>query len=94
MYEEGSQIRRSIKSVKSTIVEGYGRKMYKADFIRYLVFSLGSNDETVDHLENLFKTKSLQDEQLYNLIHSKLETLGKKINLFIKGVEKTIWLKQ
>ncbi len=68
--------------------------MYKADFIRYLVFSLGSNDETVDHLENLFKTKSLQDEQLYNLIHSKLETLGKKINLFIKGVEKTIWLKQ
>ncbi len=68
--------------------------MYKADFIRYLMFSLGSNDETVDHLENLFKTKSLQDEQLYNLIHSKLETLGKKINLFIKGVEKTIWLKQ
>jgi four helix bundle protein len=24
MYEEGSQIRRSIKSVKSSIVEGYG----------------------------------------------------------------------
>src|SRR5687768_2362030 len=94
MYEEGSQIRRSIKSVKATIVEGYGRKMYKADFIRYLVFSLGSNDETIDHLENLFKTKSLQDEQLYNLIHSKLETLGKKINLFIKGVEKITWVKK
>lgn len=25
MYEEGSQIRKSSKSVKSTIVEGYGR---------------------------------------------------------------------
>jgi four helix bundle protein len=25
LYEEGSQLRRSIKSVKSTIVEGYGR---------------------------------------------------------------------
>ncbi len=24
-YEEGSQIRRSVKSVKSNIVEGYGR---------------------------------------------------------------------
>lgn len=26
MFEEGSQIRRSSKSVKATIVEGYGRK--------------------------------------------------------------------
>jgi four helix bundle protein len=26
MYEEGRQIRKSIKSVKSTIVEGYGRR--------------------------------------------------------------------
>jgi four helix bundle protein len=26
MYEEGSQIRRSGKSIKSTIVEGYDRK--------------------------------------------------------------------
>jgi four helix bundle protein len=27
MYEEGGQIRRSIKSVKSTIVERYGRTL-------------------------------------------------------------------
>lgn len=26
MYEVGSQIRRSVKSVKSNIVEGYGRR--------------------------------------------------------------------
>jgi four helix bundle protein len=31
IYEEGSQIRRSSKSVKSTIVEGYGRRNYKSD---------------------------------------------------------------
>ena len=94
MYEEGSQIRRSCKSVKSTIVEGYGRKRYKAEFIKFLVYSLGSNDETIDHLENLFKTKSLQDEVLYNYLHAKLETLGKKINLFIKGVDNTDWEKK
>ncbi len=29
LYEEGSQIRRSVKSVKSNIVEGYGRRRYK-----------------------------------------------------------------
>ena len=93
MFEEGSQIRRSCKSVKSTIVEGYGRKRYKAEFVKFLVYSLGSNDETIDHLENLFKTKSLQDEVLYNYLHAKLETLGKKINLFIKGVDNTEWNK-
>ncbi len=93
MYEEGSQIRRSSKSAKATIVEGYGRKRYKAEFIKFLVYSLGSNDETTDHLENLFNTKSLQDETLYNYLHAKLGTLGKKINLFIKGVERTDWSK-
>jgi len=93
MFEEGTQIRRSSKSVKSTIVEGYGRKRYKAEFIKFLVYSLGSNDETIDHLENLFKTKSLQDEELYNYLHAKLETLGRKINLFSKGVDGTDWNK-
>ena len=93
MFEEGTQIRKSSKSVKSTIVEGYGRKRYKAEFVKFLVYSLGSNDETIDHLENLFKTKSLQDENFYNYLHAKLETLGKKINLFIKGVDNTDWNK-
>lgn len=32
MYEEGSQIRRSAKAVTSLIVEGYGRRRYKAEF--------------------------------------------------------------
>ena len=84
MYEEGGQIRRSCKSVKSNIVEGYGRKRYKAEFVKFLVYSLGSNDETIDHLENLFKTKSPTDENLYNYLHAKLNTLCRKINLFIK----------
>ena len=91
MFEVGSQIRRSIKSVKATIVEGYGRKRYKAEFVKFLIYALGSNDETIDHLETLFKTKSLADENMYNHIHSKLVLLGKKLNLFIKGVEQTEW---
>ena len=91
MFEKGGQIRRSSKSVKSTIVEGYGRKRYKPEFIKFLVYSLGSNDEMIDHLETLFKTKSLQDEVVYNYLHAKLEILGKKINLFIKGMDNTDW---
>ena len=34
MYEEGSQIRRSSTSIRSNIVEGYGRRRYKNEFIR------------------------------------------------------------
>lgn len=93
MFEEGAQIRRSSKSVKSAIVEGYGRKRYKAEFVKFLVYALGSNDETIDHLENLYNTKSLQDEVCYNYLHGKLTILGKKINLFIKGVDDTDWEK-
>jgi four helix bundle protein len=79
LYEEGSQIRRSIKSVKSNIVEGYGRRRYKQEFIRFLTYSLASCDETTDHLENLYETESLKDEALYQNLHACLQTLGKKL---------------
>jgi len=62
LYEEGSRIRRSCKSVRANIVEGYGRRDYKQDFVRFLTFALSSNDETTDHLECLFETESLTDE--------------------------------
>ena len=89
LYEEGSQIRRSIKSVKSNLVEGYGRRRYKQEFIRFLIYSQASCDETTDHLETLYDTESLKDESLYSELHSRLQILGKKINLFIQSVEKT-----
>ena len=88
MYEEGSQIRRSSKSVKSLIVEGYGRRIYKQDFLRFLVSSIASNDETLDHLENLYNTESLTNKQLYFELHEKIEILGRKINNFINSVQK------
>ena len=88
MYETGSQIRRSAKSVRSNIVEGYGRRRYKQEYIRFLVFALASNDETHDHLDSLFETKSLKDKDLYLELVSLCETIGKKLNLFIQAVEK------
>ncbi len=87
MYEEGSQIRRSSKSVKSNIVEGYGRRNYKNEYIRFITFALASNDETLDHLETLFETGSLTDKVFYDDIHNKIELLGKKINRFLQSVQ-------
>ena len=87
MYEEGSQIRKSSKSIKSNIVEGYGRSKYNKEYIRFLVFSLASNDETADHLENLYHTNSLKDKHLYEDLFERLDKLGRKINLFIQSIE-------
>jgi four helix bundle protein len=87
MYEVGSQIRRSSKSTKSCIVEGYGRRNYKQEFIRYLTFAISSNDETIDHLETLYETKSFTDLSKYENLLKKLNSLGKMLNNFIRSVE-------
>ncbi len=87
MYEEGSQIRRSVKSVRSAIVEGYGRRAYKQEFIRFLTYAIASNDETRDHLETLRETGSLTDQALYATLIDQLDKLGRKLNLFIQSVE-------
>jgi four helix bundle protein len=84
MYEEGSQIRKSCKSVKANIVEGYGRRNYKNEYMRFITFALASNDETLDHLETLFETGSLTDKIFYDNLHYKIELLGKKINRFLQ----------
>ena len=91
MFEEGSQIRKSSKSVKSTIVEGYGRRRYKQEFIRFLNYAIASNDETIDHLETLFETESLTNKELYDSLHGRLEVLGKKFNNMIRSVEREHW---
>jgi len=87
MYEEGWQIRKSSKSVKSMIVEGYGRRRYKQDFIRFLTYSIASNDETMDHLETLFEIESPKDKRLYDSLWTRVDLLVRKLNLFIQSVE-------
>lgn len=88
MYETGQQIRRSSKSVRSTIVEGYGRRIYQSEYFKFLTYAIASNDETIDHLESLFETGSLKDEEKYHAIHEKCNLLGKKLNNFLKNFQR------
>lgn len=89
LYETGSQVRRSSKSVTANIVEGYGRKRYKAEFIRFLIFAHSSCDETVVHL-NFIKDlyEHLKEEAAQSI--EKYTELSKKIYKFIEYVE-TKW---
>ena len=86
LYELGSQIRRSADSINSNIVEGYGRRRYKADFLKFLVYSHASNDETLSHLEKLIHLyPDVMEDHLY--LKKEYNNLGGKINSFIKYVE-------
>ncbi|WP_320112421.1 four helix bundle protein [Draconibacterium orientale] len=86
MYEQGSQVRRSTKSIKDNIVEGYVRNRYRQDFIRFLVYALASCDEANSQLTMInelhFESKGLND------LISHYELLGKKLNKFIEYVER------
>jgi four helix bundle protein len=89
MFEKGSQIRRAIKSVKSNIVEGYGGRRYKQEFMRFVDYALASGYETADHLDALVATKSLKDAALVDDLTTKFEQLGRKLNLFLRSVERS-----
>jgi four helix bundle protein len=94
LYETGSQIRRSSKSVKSNIVEGYGRRQSKKEFLHFLIIAQASNDETIDHMNTLYITGSLRDKNKYDQIMEDLVHLGKKLNAFITAVRKQHMVRQ
>jgi four helix bundle protein len=87
MFEEGSQIIRSSKAVTALLVEGYGRRRYKADFIKYLIYFQAECDETIIHLDFLFETRSLNNAQTYENLKDRYEQLSKRVNKFITWVE-------
>ena len=86
LYEQGSQLRRSTKSIKDNIVEAYGRRRYKAEYIRFLIFAHASCDEAISQLEML-NILYFREDPITELIE-KYNSLGAKINKFIQYVEK------
>ncbi len=87
LYEEGSQLRKSSKGICSCIVEGYGRRNYKSDFIRFLPYAQASCDETEVHLDFTHASGYISDK-LYLELKEENDKLGKKINKFIQYVQR------
>ena len=98
MYEQGSQIRRSSKSVSAQIVEGFSLRKHKNEFLLYLNRAYASAEETVEHLELLSETRSLADENLYEKLRVEYEQLCGKLFRFIQSVseghEPPLYLKE
>ena len=88
-FELGRQVRRSADSVNSNIVEGYGRRRYKNDFIRFLTFSYASNLETVNHLRKIAKLYPHHQDRATELYYQ-YDDLGKQLHKFMKYVA-TSW---
>jgi four helix bundle protein len=87
LYEEGGQVRRSSKGVTSCIVEGYGRKKYRADLVKFLVYAHASCDETILHLNFLKDAHESTASECVALV-TEYNELGARINRFIQYVEK------
>ena len=85
MYEQGSQIRKPSKSIKDNIVEGYGRRRYKQDFIKFLVYAHASLLECISQLEMI---QEIYTEIDVSDLIKKYDILGAKIFSFLKYVEK------
>jgi four helix bundle protein len=79
MYEEGNQLRRAAKSIPSNIVEGFGRRRYKNEFLKFVVYALASCDETREHLEILSETGSMGNRENLRYFLDKYDELGRKI---------------
>ena len=84
-YEVGSLLRRSSQSVKDNIVEGYGRRRYKGDLIKFLTYAYASLLEArsqIDFIQSINPTIKISKH-----FTDQMEILNVMIYNYIKAVE-------
>ncbi len=86
LYETGSQLRRAAKAVSANIVEGYGRRRYKAEFVRFLIFSAASLDEAQEHLHYICDCHPDVAQSAASVLRTATR-LGASLHRFIASVE-------
>lgn len=83
LYSLVDQARRSSHSIVANIAEGFGRRFYTQEYIRFLVFAQASCDETREHIETAYKRKYCTDEE-FKRIERDLDHLGRMFTLLIR----------
>jgi len=85
LYEQGSQVRRSSKSIKDNISEGYGRRRYHGEYIKFLICAQSSCDECSSQIEMISELYPELEE--FTKLKIEIDELGKMINSFVKSVD-------
>lgn len=85
LYEQGSQIRRSSQSIKDNIAEGYGRRRYIGDYVKFLIYEQASCDECYNQLHMIQELYPELTE--FAGLSEEVDGLGKMINKFIQSIE-------
>jgi len=78
MYSLTSQIVDSSRSICANIAEGWGRRVYESEFKKFLVYSMGSLQETKSWLQFACQCEYITDETLKNL-SEEAEIIGSKL---------------
>jgi len=83
----GKQLMKAIDSVAANLSEGFGRYFYKENK-QFCYYSRGSLFETKTWIRKA-KERKLIDEKIYLELIKELDTLGVKLNNYIKTIGKT-----
>lgn len=78
-YSLTSQIIRSTRSISANIAEGFGRRTYQAEFKKFLIYSVGSLEESKVWL-NFAKDCEYISPQQFDLLQMKTDEIGAKLH--------------
>lgn len=85
--EQVKQVQRSSSSISANIIEGWNRRFYVKDFLRFLYIAMGSSDETQHHIRILYSKEKI-DDKIYNKLLLNYKSLSIKILNFINYLRK------
>lgn len=77
-YSLTSQIIRSTRSVSANIAEGFGKRVYEAEFKKHLIYATGSLEESKVWLNFARDCDYIQPEQ-FNTLQLKFDDIGAKL---------------
>ena len=86
-FREIDQINRAAKSIIANISEGYGKRSYRREFLKYLIIALGSSDEVQAHLD-IISVATPANSTLCNELQRRYRNLSVRLLNFIQALRK------
>ena len=86
-YDSVKQSKKCAKSIPANIAEGFAKRLYQAEFKRFLLIALGSSDELVTHIRTIVIAvpRLTQEGEIlagkYVLLSKKLNSLHRNWNI-------------